>query len=281
MNRYTLKVGNTLLDYSQPLIMGILNITEDSFYDGGQYTQVESAMKQVQLMLDQGADIIDVGAFSSRPGAHLVPSREQLSLLKPIVAEMATSFPEVILSIDCFHGAVVNDLSTISPFIVNDITGFSQDPTILDALSSHGCPYVLMHMRGTPDDMQTRTAYTDVVFEVIDDLIAKIYELNSRGIDQIIIDPGFGFAKTSAQNFEMLRKLGAFDVLERPIMVGVSRKSMIYKTLSTDPHGALNGTTALHMAALMNGADILRVHDVKEAVETRTLWSQLQFPVKH
>lgn len=277
----TLKVGNTLLDYSQPLIMGILNITNDSFYDGGQYLLLDSAMKQVQLMLDEGADIIDVGAFSSRPGAHLVSAEQQLESLQPVITEIVKSLPDAVLSIDCFHGSVVNALSDIGPFIVNDITGFSQDASILEAVSDKGCPYVLMHMRGTPADMLTQTDYSDVVFEVIDDLIMKIYKLKSKGIDQVIIDPGFGFAKTTTQNFEMLRKLGAFDVLERPIMVGISRKSMVYKTLSTDPKGALNGTTALHMAALMNGADILRVHDVKEAVETRTLWAQLQSPVKH
>lgn len=281
MKLSTLNVGGTLIDYSQPLIMGILNITKDSFFDGGQYLLIDSAIAQVQKMLDDGADIIDIGAFSSRPGAHLVSAEEQLRLLTPVLTEIASTYPSAVLSIDCFQSQVVKALGSITPFIVNDITGFNLDPTILDVVSDLGCPYVLMHMRGTPADMQTKTEYTDVVFEVLDDLIQKIFELNSRGIDQIIIDPGFGFAKTTEQNFAMLKKLEAFDVLERPVLVGISRKSMIYKTLGSNPQNALNGTTALHMAALMNGADILRVHDVKEAEETRTLWEQLQFPVKH
>ena len=278
MNRRTLRVGGSLLDYGQPLIMGILNITSDSFYDGGQYLSIDKAMARVGEIIAEGADILDVGAFSSRPGAHLVSAEDQLSLLTPIVTEIVKSYPDVVLSVDCYHSLVVEKLSRITPFIVNDITGFSQDEKLLDVVKDLDFAYVLMHIKGTPADMQTKASYTDVVFEVISELSAKLHLLRSKGIEELIVDPGFGFAKTKDQNFEILRKLRAFGVLGQPIMVGLSRKSMVYKPLGTDPDNALNGTTALHMAALLNGANILRVHDVKEAVETRILWEQLQSP---
>ncbi len=278
MKRQTLRVGGALLTYEQPLIMGILNLTTDSFYDGGKYINLDSAMSRVQEIVDEGADILDIGAFSSRPGAHLVSAEQQLSLLTPVFTEVVKSHPDLVLSVDCYHSTVVEALSKISPFIINDITGFSQDERLLDVIKDLGLAYVLMHIKGTPADMQSKAQYTDVVFEVISELSAKLHILKSKGINEVIVDPGFGFAKTTAQNYELLRKLNAFGVLGHPIMVGLSRKSMIYKPLQSDPSKALNGTTALHMAALLNGARILRVHDVKEAVETRILWTQLQSP---
>ena len=261
--------------------MGILNLTTDSFYDGGKYLSLHKAMSRIQEMVEEGADILDIGAFSSRPGAHLVAAEQQLSLLTPVVKEVVKTFPDLVLSVDCFHSEVVQTLGELTNFIVNDITGFSQDESLLDVIRSLDLAYVLMHIRGIPEDMQSNAKYSDVVFEVISELSAKLHFLNSKGISEVLIDPGFGFAKSTAQNFEILRKLNAFGVLRRPIMVGLSRKSMIYKTLGLNPSEALNGTTALHMTSLLNGASILRVHDVKEAVETRTLWQQLQSPVKH
>jgi len=271
----SLNIGGQLLQLKRPLIMGILNLTKDSFYDGGRYIELDKALAQFQKMMESGADIIDIGAFSSRPGAQSVSVEDQLELLEPFLREVSKQFDHVPISIDCFQSGVVSTLAEIKPFIVNDITGFSQDEDLLKVVAELGLPYVLMHMRGTPETMQTLTTYDDLCFDILRDLSQKVHELRKNGISEFIIDPGFGFAKTTAQNFELLANLEVFGLFERPIMVGLSRKSMIYKTLGLKPDQALNGTTALHMTALMNGAQILRVHDVSEAVETRNLWQQL------
>lgn len=237
---------------------------------------MDKALQQFEELVSSGADIIDIGAFSSRPGAASVSADEQLSRLKPFLTEVSLHFREVPISVDCFESEVVRELAKIKPFLVNDITGFSHDPSLLATIAELGLPYVLMHMRGTPQTMQSMTDYEDLCFEILRDLAVKLHKLKQVGVRDVIIDPGFGFAKTTDQNFEMLSNLDVFSLFERPVMVGLSRKSMIYKTLGTEPGSALNGTTALHMAALMKGARILRVHDVTEALETRKLWQQLQ-----
>ena len=281
MNEININLGGSLLHSPHPLIMGILNVTRDSFYDGGRFLDLDAAMRHVEVMISQGADIIDIGAFSSRPGAQLVDAESQLAVLKPVIKEFRQSFPDVPLSVDCYHGAVVTALTDITAFLVNDVTGMSLDKDLEAAVLSNKLPYVLMHMRGKPEDMQSRTDYDDVVYAVLDYLARRVSELASSGLVDVFVDPGFGFSKTLEQNYEMLNKLNVFNILDRPIMVGLSRKSMIYKTLGNTAEEALNGTTALHMAALLNGAAILRVHDVKEAAETRNLWLQLQSsPVK-
>lgn len=276
-----IRIGDQILSTERPLIMGILNLTKDSFYDGGKYLQLEKAIAQFEKMLVEGADIIDVGAFSSRPGAKDVPVEEQLSLLKPFLEEVKNSYPQVPISIDCNKAEIVRTLCKIKPFLVNDISGFGHDPELLLAVAERGLPYVLMHIRGNPENMQSKASYEDVCFETLTELAKKVHTLRATGIHDFILDPGFGFSKTTGQNFELLANLETFRLFERPLMVGISRKSMIYKTLGVKPQAALNGTTALHMTALMNGADILRVHDVTEASETRNLWVQLQSAVKH
>lgn len=271
----TINIGGHLLEIDKPLVMGILNLTKDSFYDGGRYTDVDKAMQQVELMLSEGADIIDLGAFSSRPGAELVAAEKQIAVIKPVMEAIGSDFPDAVLSVDTFSSAVVEALAGIQPFIVNDISGAAWDEHLLDKVASLRLPYILMHIQGTPEMMQDSPSYDDVTMSVLTYLAKKLHHLKGCGIHDVIIDPGFGFGKSLSHNYELLAKLDVFKILDHPIMVGLSRKSMIYKPLGNTPESALNGTTALHMASLMKGAGILRVHDVKEAVETRNLWLQL------
>lgn len=277
----TLKIGDRLLDLSQPIVMGILNITADSFYDGGEYLVLDKALDRVGQMLEEGASLIDIGAFSSRPGAELVDAESQIKALRPVIEGIKEHYPEALLSIDAYQAEVIEGLASLGPFLVNDVTGFNLDSRLLDVVAHHNLPYALMHIKGTPKTMQSLATYDDVAFEILDYFSAKMHILATKGIKEVIIDPGFGFAKTPEQNFEILRKLEVFKILNAPLMVGLSRKSMIYKTLGSTPQQSLNGTTALHMAALHNGADILRAHDVKEAKETITLWNHLQALVNH
>lgn len=272
----TLKIGGQLLELDKPLIMGILNLTQDSFYDGGRFLQIDAALAQVRKMDSEGADIIDIGAFSSRPGAEMVPEAQQIKTIKPVLVAILEEFDDIKLSIDTCHSAVVRALSQLGNFIVNDISGGQWDSDLTDTVAELGLPYVLMHIQGTPADMQDAPHYDDVTMDVLTYMASHIHSLKKKGITDIIIDPGFGFGKTIGHNYNLLAKLDVFKILECPIMVGLSRKSMIYKPLEISATEALNGTTALHMTSLMNGATILRVHDVKEAVETRNLWLQLQ-----
>ena len=275
---HTIKISNQLLSLDKPLVMGILNLTKDSFYDGGKYLNQDKAQAHIDKMIKDGADIIDLGAFSSRPGAEMVSNAEQIKLLEPMVSFLSSQFPNFPISLDICHSEIVNELAAITSFLVNDISGFSWDDQLIQSVSNHKLPYVLMHIKGRPTDMQSKADYKDVTFEILDYMAQKLHMLNSAGVNEVIIDPGFGFAKTTEQNFELLSKLNVFNIFEYPVMVGLSRKSMIYKTLGIMPQDALNGSTALHMTSLMNGAKILRVHDVKEAKETCTLWEQLQSP---
>lgn len=277
----TLMINGQLLNLDKPKVMGILNLTTDSFYDGGQYLVLDKALHRVEQMLEEGSSIIDLGAFSSRPGADIISQMSQIKALEPVVKGIISRFPDIMLSIDTNQSEVAEAIAGLCHFLVNDISGFSQDKRLLDVVSEYKLPYVLMHMRGTPKTMQEKTSYTDITFDILDYLAKKLDVLRRKGIIEVLIDPGFGFAKTTTQNFELLKKLNLFNVFECPLMVGLSRKSMIYKTLGLTPEQSLNGSTALHMAALSNGAKILRVHDVKEATETITLWQQLEPSVNH
>jgi len=268
-------VEGKLIDFKEPKIMGILNLTPDSFYDGGRHNSLEHAIEHVAQMLQEGADIIDIGAVSSRPGAVEVSFEDELNRLISVVKAIKSKFPETILSIDTFRAKIVQEIGRFTQFIVNDISGFDKDPELLNVVSDLDLPYVLMHMNGTPQTMQNNPKYQDVCLEILQYFSEKLFQIKSKGVRQVIIDPGFGFGKRKEHNFQLLQKLSVFNILDAPLMVGLSRKSMIYKAIDAGPEASLNGTTALHMVALLNGATILRVHDVKEAVETRILWNEL------
>ena len=272
----TINCKGNLLDLSIPKVMGILNITPDSFFDGGKYKTDADFLKQTEKMLTEGAAIIDVGAYSSRPNAAFVSEAEEIERLTPIVALLTKEFPEIILSIDTFRAAVAKAALENGAAIINDIAAGLLDDNMLNVIAETKAPYIMMHMRGTPQTMATLTHYDDIVKEMIFYFSERIAAARSLGISDIIIDPGFGFAKTLEQNYEVLQKLELFQMLEVPLLSAVSRKSMIYKLLETSPQEALNGTTFLNTVSLMKGAKILRVHDVKEAVECVTLIEALQ-----
>lgn len=252
----------------KPLVMGILNTTPDSFYDGGLYTNTASCIARITQMIAEGVDIIDIGAYSSRPGAENISVDSELERLLPIVTAIHNQFPEIILSVDTFRSEVVEKIYSIcSEFIVNDISGGMLDPHMLSTCGKYKLPYVCMHMQNTPQTMQKNPKYTDVVTEIYSFFEKQIKHAKQAGIETIILDPGFGFGKTLEQNYEILAKLEIFSTLNQPILVGISRKSMIYKLLNSTPNEALNGSTILHTIALQKGAQIIRVHDIKEAKE--------------
>ncbi len=251
--------------------MGILNVTPDSFYDGGKYNQETALIKQAENMLEQGADFMDVGGYSSRPGATDISIEEELSRVIPVIKNLKKEFPAAIISVDTFRSRVAQAAVGEGAELVNDISGGQLDSTMVETVASLGVPYIAMHMRGTPQTMSQLTYYDNLIKEELDYFHQKVDQLKSAGVTDIIIDPGFGFAKTVEQNFELLNQLDGLTVLEKPILVGLSRKSMIWRTLKTTPEAALNGTTVLHTLALLKGASILRVHDVKEAKEVIAL----------
>lgn len=256
--------------------MGILNITPDSFYDGGRFKDEKSVLTQVEKLLKEGATFIDIGAYSSRPGADLVSKEEELKRLIPIVSSVVNNFPESLISIDSFRSDVIKTAVEAGAAMVNDISGGQQDPLMFETVGALGVPYIMMHMRGTPQTMQQMTNYSDVVKEVFTYFSERIQLARTHQIKDIILDLGFGFSKTIEQNFELLGMLDYYKNLNIPILAGISRKSMIYKTLNTNANQALNGSTALHMVALQKGAKLLRVHDVKEAMECIQLHKALQ-----
>ena len=256
-----------LLDFSQPLVMGILNITPNSFFDGGQHNSMQNAVTQTKKMLDDGADIIDIGGYSSQPNADFVTEEMEIDRLIPVIEVMVKTFPDIIISVDTFRAAVAEKAIEHGAAIINDISGGTLDENMFDVVGKHQVPYILMHMRGTPQNMQQFVDYDDLVSDIIYYFSERLEKAYQAGIKDVIIDPGFGFSKTLAQNYELLSKLNMFQHLDVPILAGVSRKSMIYNLLSISPKEALNGTTVLNTLALTKGADILRVHDVKEAVE--------------
>ncbi len=272
----TLNGGGQIIDLSEPIVMGILNLTPDSFFDGGKHHSETLILQQCEKMLQEGAQILDIGGASSRPGALAIAPEAELKRVLPAIKAIKKAFPQVLLSIDTYWSAVAKATVAEGVNMVNDISGGQLDAELWPTLAKLEVPYVLMHMQGSPKDMQMNPVYEDIGTEVFDFFTAKIAHLRSLGIKDLLLDPGFGFGKTIDHNFKLLNTLPAFQVLELPLLVGISRKSMIYKTLDVSASEALNGSTALHMVALQNGAKILRVHDVKEAVETIALWKKLE-----
>lgn len=271
----TLNCRGTLVDLSIPKIMGILNLTPDSFYDGGQFNGLEAALKQTQKMIEERATIIDVGALSSRPGASPLNAEEESKRLFPLLSELLRAFPETLFSLDTFHSQVAHKALDHGVALINDISGGAFDTEIYNVVAQYDAPYVCMHMQGTPQTMQDEPKYQSVVEEQLLYFAQKKEQLYEAGIQDVIIDPGFGFGKNNSHNYEILKNLSHYHRLESPLMVGISRKSMIHKTLNILPEEALNGTTSLHTIALRHGAHILRVHDVKEAVQVVELLQAL------
>ena len=273
---YTLNCSGKLISLYQPLIMGILNLTPDSFFDGGKHNSTEKALQQTEKMLAEGADIIDVGGYSTRPNAKDVSEKEELNRVLPVIEVIKARFPECIISIDTFRASVAQRAVEAGASIVNDISGGQLDEKMFEAVAQMRVPYILMHSRGNPQTMSQLCYYENIFLEILHFFEQRIEKLTILGVKDVILDLGFGFAKTREQNFYLLKHLSYFQILERPMLVGVSRKSMIYKTLGIEPSQALNGTTALNMFALTQGANLLRVHDVAAAKETLLLWQQLQ-----
>lgn len=256
--------------------MGILNVTPNSFYDGGKHKEINSIIHQVDKMLSEGADFIDIGAYSSKPSAEFVSEEEEIKRLVPIVKSLVDTFPNIILSVDTFRAQVAKASVENGVAMVNDIAAGLLDDKMLETVAELKVPYIMMHMRGNPQTMQSLAQYDDIVKEMIFYFSERIQKARSFGISDIVIDPGFGFAKTLEQNYEVLHKMELFSMLELPLLAGISRKSMIYKVLESSPQEALNGTSVLNTIALQKGAKILRVHDVKEAVECIKLVSKLK-----
>jgi dihydropteroate synthase len=272
----TLNLKGNLIDLSVPKVMGILNVTPNSFYDGGKYKSENDILQQVEKMLSEGADFIDIGAYSSKPNADFVTEEEELNRILPIVNLVLSHFPKTIISIDTFRSIVAKRCAESGAAIINDISAGNLDSEMMQTVADLKVPYIMMHMRGTPQTMQSQTVYDNLLKEILFYFSEKVSLARNFGINDIIVDPGFGFAKTLTQNFEILQKLELFKILELPILAGVSRKSMIHKVLNSSAQEALNGTTVLNTIAITKGASILRVHDVREAVECVKLCEQLQ-----
>ncbi|UIR55599.1 dihydropteroate synthase [Sphingobacterium sp. SRCM116780] len=261
----SINLKGQLITFDHPIIMGILNVTPDSFFDGGQYNNIEQALEKTKQLLAAGADIIDIGAYSSRPGAPLISSQEEIDRALPVVQAIVKTFPDIILSIDTFRADVAEACVHAGVHMINDVSGGIIDPEMFPTVAKLQVPYILMHMRGTPENMQKLTQYNDIVTDVAIFLGEKIAELRQLGVKDIILDPGYGFAKTMEQNYELVYRIDELQYFGLPILGGISRKSMIYKKLGISPEEALNGTTVLNTLLLSKGVQILRVHDVKEA----------------
>ena len=272
---FTLNCNGRMLVANRPLVMGIINITPDSFYDGSRCNNADDVLRETERMLKDGADIIDLGAQSTRPNSQLISMEEELSRLAGIADVVTDKFPETFFSIDTFYSKVAEICIAAGASIINDVSGGQMDTNMLTVAAKLHVPYVCMHMRGTPQTMQQHNNYDDVTKAVLDYFIIKTEECKAAGIHDVIIDPGFGFSKNIQQNFQLLNELDTLKMLDRPILVGLSRKSTIYKTLGISAGEALNGTTVMNTIALMKGATILRVHDVKEAKECVTLFHHL------
>lgn len=270
----TINCKGTLIDLSIPRVMGIINVTPDSFYDGGQ-TTAETLIHQASTMLEDGATFLDIGGYSSRPDATHISEEDEIARVVPAIKAILSKFPKALLSIDTFRSNVAKAAIQEGAAMVNDISGGNMDDAMLATVAHFQVPYVAMHMRGTPQTMKTKTDYTNIIKEVTFSLATILNNARAAGINDIVLDPGFGFAKNVDQNFELLHELDFLKNLEVPLLIGISRKSMIYKTLNTTAQNALNGTTALHAIALYKGTSILRVHDVKEAMECVALHKKL------
>lgn len=271
----TINCKGKLVDLSKPKVMGILNITPNSFFDGGKYTSDDEIIAKVEKMLNEGATFIDVGAYSSKPSAEYVSEEEELNRILPVVQLLVNKFPDILLSIDTFRSKVASACIENGAAIINDISAGYLDDKMLEIIAQYQVPYIMMHMRGTPQTMQSLTNYEDVIKEILFYFSEKISQARSLGINDLIVDPGFGFAKTIEQNYEVMQKMQLLHHLELPILIGISRKSMIYRTLEISADEALNGTTFLNTFALTKGAHILRVHDVAAAVECVKLFEKL------
>lgn len=271
----TIRCKGQLIDLATPKVMGILNVTPNSFFDGGKYKNDSEILSRVEKMLINGATFIDIGAYSSKPSAEFVSEEEELQRIVPIVKLILEHFPETLISIDTFRSEVAKACIENGAAIINDISAGILDDKMLETIAKYNVPYIMMHMRGTPQTMQTMTSYENVVKEILFYFSERIAQARSLGINDLIIDPGFGFAKTLEQNYEVLQKMELFEMLGLPLLAGFSRKSMIYKTLHSSAEEALNGTTVLNTIALTKGAKILRVHDVKEAMECVTLFNKI------
>ena len=272
----TINCKGKLIDLTVPKVMGILNVTPNSFFDGGKYKKESEILSQVEKMIRDGATFIDIGAYSSKPNAELVSVEEELSRIIPVVDLILQHFPETLISIDTFRSEVAQACIEKGAAMINDIAAGNLDSKMLEIIAKYNVPYIMMHMRGTPQTMQSLTDYQDIVKEMLFYFSEKMAMARSLGINDLIVDPGFGFAKTLDQNYEILKHLDLFDMLELPLLVGVSRKSMVYKPLNSSAGEALNGTTVLNTIALTKGAKILRVHDVKEAIETVQLLNKIK-----
>lgn len=273
----TINLGGNLINLSSPLVMGIINVTPDSFYDGGTYTSESAIVNRAAKILEEGGSFIDIGAMSTRPGAKEISGQEELDRLIPAVVAVKREFPGAALSVDTYRSDVVKTIyAEIGDFIVNDISGGTFDDSIFETVAGLHLPYILMHTKGKSDLMQKNPVYEDVVKEVILFLATQVQKLRLLGVCDIMIDPGFGFGKTANHNYELLNRLDALRLFELPVLVGISRKAMIWRELGVTPGESLNGTTVLNTLALTGGCDILRVHDVKEAVETIKLVSKIK-----
>lgn len=276
----SINLGGKLIDFSEPVVMGIVNVTPDSFYDGGKLTDEKVLLSWVEKMVNEDVSFIDVGAVSTRPGSKLVSTKTELERLLPAVHAIRKNFPEIPLSVDTFRSWVaVRVIDEIGPIIVNDISGGTLDSKMFETIGKMNVPYVLTHIQGTPQNMQEEPHYDDVVKEVSTWLSERVKKLTKFGVKDIIIDPGFGFGKNIQHNYDLLNRLDSFKVFQLPVMVGLSRKSMLWKWLGIKPEEALNGTTVVNTMALLGGADILRVHDVKEAAEAIEILKALKSTV--
>jgi dihydropteroate synthase len=263
----TLNLRGKIMNLSSPLVMGIINITPDSFYDGGKFQSTWQVVKHAEQLLSEGAAILDLGAASTRPGAGLVAAAQEKERLLPVIKGILRRFPEAILSIDTYNSETAIMAIEEGAHMINDISAGNIDPAMFDTLARLQVPYIMMHMQGTPDNMQQNPVYHDLIKEISAFFSERVYRLNQVGVNDIIIDPGFGFGKTVEHNYQLLSQLDYFRIFDLPVLVGVSRKSMINRVLGTKPEDALNGTTAVNTLALLKGANILRVHDVRQAVE--------------
>ena len=270
----TINCKGQLIDLSTPKIMGILNVTPNSFYDGGKFTLSENGLSQVGKMLDEGATFIDIGAYSSKPNSEFVSEEEERNRILPVVQGILKQFPDALLSIDTFRNGIAAVCIENGAAIINDISAGNLDEKMMEVVAKYNVPYIMMHMRGTPQNMQSQTNYENIIKEMLFYFSEKVNKARSLGINDLIIDPGFGFAKTLEQNYEVLQNFECFKILDLPLLAGISRKSMVYKPLGLTANEALNGTTVLNTIAVSKGANILRVHDVKEAVECVTLYGK-------
>ena len=272
---FTLNCKGRLLVIDKPLVMGIINVTPDSFYSGSRFNDLNGVLRQVEKMLVEGADLIDIGGQSTRPGSELLSAEEETKRVMPVIEMIARKFPDTFISVDTFYSSVAISAVKAGASIINDISAGTMDDKMIETVAALKVPYILMHMKGTPQNMQQNASYENVTRELLDFFITKLNDLRKAGITDIIIDPGLGFAKSIEHNFQLLKNLSVFKMLAEPLLLGISRKSTIYKTLGISPEDALNGTTVLNTVGLINGASILRVHDVKEAKEAINLIAAL------